>query len=160
MSPATGAFLVRRASDGCTRFFGRLQFQVAQDEKFLEFLSRKGGREALVAVQDKRRFERVTNEFFLACLFDCLADDSAEFEQLLHFSPNDRVSQVALRLRKQLEVDRVISGTLDCIPFSFSSLGMTVAPRFLGGENEDRREEPAERVEDLVHRHLRGAATR
>ena len=35
-----------------------------------------------------------------------------------------------------------------------------MTPRFLRGEDKDRREQPAERVEDLVHRHLRGPAAR
>ena len=45
------------------------------------------GREALVAAQDDRGFERVADQFFLARLFDRLADDAAEFEQLVHFLP-------------------------------------------------------------------------
>ena len=85
--PAACALLVRRAADRSAWFFGRLQFQVAEDEKFLEFLARDRVGEALVTLQDDRGFERVADQFFLACLFDCLADKAAEFEQLLDFLP-------------------------------------------------------------------------
>ena len=51
-------------------------------------------------MQDDRGFERVADQFFLARLFDRLADDAAEFEQFLDLLPNDRVAQIVLRLGK------------------------------------------------------------
>ena len=63
--------------------------------------------EALVALQDDGGFEGVADQFFLARLFDCLADDAAESQQLLDFLPNDGVLQFALRFGKQLQVDGV-----------------------------------------------------
>ena len=110
--------------------------------------SRDRGREALVAAQDDRGFEGVADQFFLACLFDCLPDNAAEFEQLLHFCPNDGSRKLPCGSGNNWRWIRV------------RSLARRVAPRFLRGEDEDRREQPAERVENLVHRHLRGAAAR
>ena len=63
MPPAACALLVRRAADRSAWFFGRLQFQVAKDEKFLEFLARDRVGEALVTLQDDGGFEGVADQF-------------------------------------------------------------------------------------------------
>ena len=51
-------------------------------------------------MENDRGFERVSNQFFLARLFHCLADDPAKFEEFLDLFANRLVEQVALRLGK------------------------------------------------------------
>ena len=59
---------------------------------------------------------------------------------------NDESRKLRLRLRKQLQVHRAAAAE--------------ITPRFFRGEDQDRREQPAKRVEDLAHRRLRRAAAR
>ncbi len=65
---------------------------------------------ALVAAQDDGGFEGVADQFFLARLFDRLADHAARASSSsFDFLPNDGVPQVTLRFGKQLQVDGAVA---------------------------------------------------
>src|SRR5437764_571605 len=104
MPPTASAFFVRRLRNQRHRFFPRFDFQIAQDEEFLDLLVRNFGNGAWFAAQNDSRFERVADQLFLARALDRLTDHAAQGQELRYTIARHRVSKFAVRLRENFEM--------------------------------------------------------
>ena len=84
MSPAAGAFFVRRFRYRSARFLGLLNRQITQNKKFLQFFLGDFVCDIGIRIQNHAGFQGVADQFFLACVLDRLPDDAAQSQKLLN----------------------------------------------------------------------------
>src|SRR4029453_2592425 len=138
MTPATRAFLVRCFRDRSARFFCLSDCQIAQNKKFLQFFLIDFRGNIGIGMQNHRRLQSISDRFLLTSALNRLADYAAQSQKPRNLSA--RSIMPTLRFRKFLQMNRTAR--------------FRVPPRFLGGEGENRREQSAERIENLAHRGL------
>ena len=109
MSPAAGAFFVRRFRHRSARLFRLLNRQITQNKKFLQFFFRDFFCDIGIRIQNHAGFQCVADHFFLACVLDRLPDDAAQSQKLLNLI--DRLATTVLRLRKFLQMDRAVTAS-------------------------------------------------
>src|SRR5262249_30888469 len=104
MTPAAGAFLVRRLRHRSAGFFRLLNRQITQDKKFLQFFLWDFFCDTGSRIQNHAGFQRVADHFLLASMLNRLPDDAAQSQKFLNLL--DCLATTALRLRKVLKMDR------------------------------------------------------
>ena len=84
MSPAAVAFFVRGFRHRSARFFRLLNRQITHNKKFLQFFLWDFFCDIGIRIQNNAGFQRVADQFFLACVLDRLADDAAQPQKLFN----------------------------------------------------------------------------
>ena len=84
MSPAAGAFFVRRFRHRSARFFRLLNRQITQNKKFLEFISGDFFCDIGIRIQNHAGLQRVADHFFLTRALDRLPNDAAQSQELFN----------------------------------------------------------------------------
>src|SRR5436190_12630547 len=104
MSPAAGAFFVRRFRYRSARLVGTVNRQITQNKKFLQFFLWDSLCDIGIRIQNYAGFQSVADQFLLACTLDRLPDDGTQSQKLLNLL--DRLATTVLGLRKLLQMDR------------------------------------------------------
>ena len=98
MTPTTRAFFVRRFRDRNARLFCLVDCQIAQNEKFFQFLLIDFFRDIGIRMQNHRRLQSIPNQFLLTCALDRLPDYAAQSQKLRNLSARHASSAVKARI--------------------------------------------------------------